>query len=107
MRPGIYEMMNAKTRPAFTAALEGRRMYIRRNEAGDGWAVAVKRVKKPIAGVRTVNTPCEDLAVNAHTKRTAAMGFHLTDDGLLAMWNIFTLALQAKDRADAGKGVPG
>lgn len=106
MRPGIYEMVKAQTQPAFAAALEGRRMYIRRNKAGDGWTVAIKRVKKPIAGVPPRNVPCGDLAVNAHTKRTAAMGFHLTDDGLLAMWNIFMLALQAKERADAGKGVP-
>ena len=87
-------MVNATTKPHIVAALEGRRLQVRRNSKDDGWFVSIKRTKKPIAGVRAIGAMCDDIAVNIHTKRTVSMTFHLTDVGAKALWEVLTVALK-------------
>jgi hypothetical protein len=97
MKPGTYEMVNSKCKPCFVAALEGRRLEVRRTDNGDGWVVIIKRTRKPIAGIRTVgNEAADNIMANFNTKRTVRGGFLLSDEGLNALANILWLAARSQ-----------
>lgn len=104
MKPGIYEMVNSACKPCFVAAMEGRRLQVRRTENGDGWAVVIKRTRKPIAGIRTVgNEAADDIMRNFNTKRTVTGGFVMSDEGLNALANILRLAVRTLGQAEAAR----
>lgn len=101
MKPGIYEMVNAVHKPCFVAALEGRRIQVRRTENGDGWAVSITRTRKPIAGIRTVgNEAADNIFANFNTKRTVTGGFILSDEGLNALTTVLRLAVRTIAQAE-------
>lgn len=100
MKPGLYEYVNSPAKPHIVAALEGRRLAVYRTKADDGWVMCIKRVKKPIAGVKQNKHDCGDIAINVHTERTVAFHAVFTDEGLTALRGVIELALMDKDQRE-------
>jgi hypothetical protein len=93
MKPGLYELVKSTHKPCIMRALEGRRLRVCRTPAGDGWAVMIKRTKKPIEGVSTVGDMTDDISLNMQTKRTVSMAFSLSDEGARGLLDALSAAI--------------
>jgi hypothetical protein len=94
VRAGLHTCVNAPQQPYIVAALDGRRLIVRRLSGNDGWMIGIKRTKKPIAGCRdaTANKH-DDMARNYHTKHTSMMDFAISDEGLEALRDAIIVAI--------------